>query len=88
MNQSYTHHILLSVLLAISSGTIHAENVAAEYSDSIMVLNEVSVTAQKSGAVKSYSATSVNSAEISRYGINNLKEVSTIAPNFFIPEYG
>lgn len=61
--------------------------------DSVRVLDEVSVTAIKSSLTSSralgpVSSTVVTSDEIERLGILTMKNVSEIAPNFYIPDYG
>lgn len=64
---------------------------AAEVSDSIVSLQEVSVTAIKSTApmaLRPMASTTVDATRIERLNIVTMKEVSEIAPNFYIPEYG
>lgn len=55
-------------------------------------LSEVSVTAIKSArgaaALQPVAATVIGSDESERLGIVTMKNVSEIAPNFFIPDYG
>lgn len=79
---------LYSILLLLLPISITAMADNTEFSDSVMVLNEVSVTVQKSDIRASRAVTVLDSALIVRHQINNMKEVSTLAPNFFIPEYG
>lgn len=65
---------------------------AAERADSVMHrLGEVSVTAFKAGSNLStapVALTTINGEEARRLGILSMKDVSALAPNFYIPEYG
>lgn len=61
------------------------------WSDSIMVLDEVAVTAIKEHAHVSRAATAVTvigQKEIDRLGIVNVKKAAMLVPNFYIPDYG
>lgn len=80
--------IIISLSLALTSVSVRAESIAPEYLDSVVTLRDVSVTAQKMGAVSTGAVTSIDASQIQRYNVNSLKRASTIAPNFFIPEYG
>ncbi len=62
----------------------------AVYSDTLR-LDEVSVTAIKQGTVvdqQPVASTVVRAPEIERLNILTMKDVSAIAPNFYIPSYG
>ena len=74
---------ILSVLL---SATVSA----AEKTDTVLSLNEVTVTAIKGGsrANADESVTRLTPAAVSRLGVDNIKEAGLIAPNFYIPSYG
>lgn len=56
----------------------------------ILALDEVSVSAIKSRHVvmQPVAATVVTQSEVERLGIVTMKQVSELAPNFFIPDYG
>ena len=61
-----------------------------EFADTVMTLPPVSVTVIKTGreAPADQAATMVNRTEIERLNIVNIKQVSEIAPNFYMPQYG
>lgn len=61
-----------------------------EYADTVMSLPTVSVTVIKTGGETppDQTVTSVNRTEIERLNIVNIKQVSEIAPNFYMPQYG
>lgn len=79
----------MSVLVATA---VSAEPVAgvSEYSDSVIGLNEVSVSVIKSTSSVMFpsSVTTVERDMIERYDIDGVKGVSEIAPNFYMPQYG
>ncbi len=62
----------------------------AEKADTVLPLNEVTVTAIKGGsrANADESVTVISPSVVSRLGIDNLKQAGEIAPNFYIPAYG
>ncbi|MCM1449449.1 MAG: TonB-dependent receptor plug domain-containing protein [Clostridiales bacterium] len=73
--------------LAEVSATCDGES----WSDSIMALPQVSVTAMKLGADlqdKPVSATVIGTDDIERQGIVNLHQVSDMVPNLYMPRYG
>ena len=78
--------------LLILAGILVCAASRAEETDSLrMTLDEVSVTAIKSGgnrALRPEAVTVVGAAEVERLNILSMKEVSEIAPNFYIPAYG
>lgn len=60
-------------------------------SDTVNMLGEVSVTAFKSGgnlASAPVALTTITGDEARRLDIMSMKDVSTLSPNFYIPEYG
>lgn len=61
-----------------------------EYTDSVVGLNEVSVSVIKStsGAMFPSSVTTVDMQTIERLDIDGVKGVSEVAPNFYMPQYG
>lgn len=84
------HFILTLCMLAVMH-PCHAENDSPETADSIMRLQEVSVTAIKQGLTgtpEAAAVTVVGTAQIERLNIVTMKQVSGIAPNFYIPDYG
>lgn len=62
----------------------------AEKADTVMSLREVTVTAIKGGSLANSdeSVTTINSTVVERLGIDNIKQASELAPNFYIPAYG
>lgn len=62
----------------------------SEFADTVMALPTVSVTVIKTGSETpaDQAVTSVNRTEIERLNIVNIKQVSEIAPNFYMPQYG
>ena len=81
------------IKLALLTAAPLAQAQAQAPVDSVRVLDEVSVTAIKSSLTSSralgpVSSTVVTSDEIERLGILTMKNVSEIAPNFYIPDYG
>lgn len=81
---------IVLVVAALSVAGVRAETENVAFLDSIVSLNEVSVSAIKSTSAHSFpsSATVVGSREIKDYDLTDLKDVSEIAPNFYIPSYG
>lgn len=63
---------------------------ASEYIDSVVGLDEVSVSVIKStsGAAFPSTVTTVGPEMIERFDIDGVKGVSEIAPNFYMPQYG
>lgn len=68
----------------------HADAVATEFADTVMALPQVSVTAIKEGNAinRMQAVTSIGRSEIERLNIVNIKQVSEIVPNFYMPRYG
>lgn len=62
----------------------------SEYADSVVGLNEVSVSVIKStsDAMFPSSVTTVDMQTIERLDIDGVKGVSEVAPNFYMPQYG
>lgn len=60
------------------------------YSDTVYNLEEISVTAIKHtpGIDNSISATQINGKDTEKLGINAIKNISEIAPNVHMPDYG
>lgn len=61
------------------------------FSDSILALSELSVTAIKQGnnlRDKAISATILNASAIEDKNIYAIKDISDLVPNFYIPDYG
>lgn len=63
---------------------------ASEFADTVMTLPQVSVTAIKGGPDpgRSEAVTRIDRTEIERLNIVNIKQVSEIVPNFYMPQYG
>ena len=84
-------YILLCVALMGCNSNLWASDVATEESDSSELLPEVTVSAikQTSDLNKFPTALTVlNTNHVERLGIDAIKNVSAISPNFFIPDYG
>jgi len=67
------------------------DEIAATETDSTIHIGEVAVTAIKQGLdlrLQPVAATIVGRSETERLGIASMKDVSEIAPNFYIPAYG
>jgi outer membrane receptor protein involved in Fe transport len=74
----------------IATGVANAASSQSAILDSIVDLSEVSVSAIKSTSLHTFptSSTTLGLSSIDRYNINELKNVSEIAPNFYMPRYG
>lgn len=88
-------HILRTALLITAATTGAAALGAAEMRpdeqlDSLISLPQVSVTAIKGGVLANHdeAITVMNHAEIERDNLVNIKQVSEMAPNFYMPQYG
>ncbi len=80
-----------SVALMVCAGMFGCRLVASEAADTVVSLQEVSVTAIKetsSMALRPEASTVVGAGMIQRLNIVTMKEVSELAPNFYIPDYG
>lgn len=69
----------------------HASSDASKFeSDTLLSLPQVSVTAIKGGALANHdeAVTTVGHAELERLNVVNIKQLSEIAPNFYMPAYG
>ena len=74
---------------AIATGL--AAPATTEYSDSILQLSEISITAVKRVSNSEHSAGTTNrisQKEVESRNIITTKDISAIIPNFFIPDYG
>lgn len=84
----------VSVLIASALTLTFACRAAAATTDTVVPLGEISVTAIKAlgpaarAALAPVSVTSVDAGEVERLGIVTMKNVSEVAPNFYIPDYG
>ena len=80
--------LLLLCSIAVSASTIDSSTTA--YLDSIVGLEEVSVSAIKATSAGAFPSaqTDITREEIVRYDIDGIKGVSEIAPNFYMPQYG
>lgn len=69
-----------------------ANEVDVERVDTVLSLPQVEVTAVKSGLgclkEKPLASTVINASEVSRLGIVNMHQISEMAPNFYLPQYG
>lgn len=87
MNRSKSPSIRLAVILLTQS----LAATAAEIPDSVQQLREVAVTVIKQPSLATMQPTArteISSDEIDRMQIVSMKQVSEIAPNFYIPDYG
>lgn len=82
--------LIVSVSVASMHLLVFAEPSAFEFTDSVIGLDEVSVSAIKATSATQFPAaqTDLTLGQIEKYDITGLKSVSEIAPNFFMPEYG
>lgn len=83
--------LFLATILPLSADPAIPEDIAATEADSTITVGEVSVTAIKQGLdlrLQPVAATIVGRSETERLGIASMKDVSEIAPNFYIPDYG
>ncbi len=89
---SHTYKLRVSAVLAlyVASKSLMAEPSTTEFADTVMTLPPVSVTYIKSGAQpdRVEAVTTLGQAEIERLNLVNIKQVSEIAPNFYMPQYG
>ena len=89
---SHTYKLRVSAVLAlyVASKSLMAEPSTTEFADTVMTLPPVSVTCIKSGAQpdRVEAVTTLGQAEIERLNLVNIKQVSEIAPNFYMPQYG
>ena len=88
-------HFLRTAILITAAATGVAALGAADMRpdqqlDSLISLPQVSVTAIKGGVLANHdeAITVVNHAEIERDNLVNIKQVSEMAPNFYMPQYG
>lgn len=82
---------MMSMVAMRAEGASTPEPSGSEaYLDSVVGLNEVSVSVIKSTSPVLFpaSATEIDACMIERFDIDGVKGVSTIAPNFYMPQYG
>lgn len=87
------NRIKIIVLLMLMSGCryLWASELVAENQDSMVVLQEVAISSikQTSDLTKSpASVTMLNAQHVEQLGVDAMKNLSAIAPNFYIPDYG
>lgn len=82
--------VVASVFRLAASGSAAANPEPAAFLDSIMRLDEVSVSAIKSTSAEQFpvSQTNISQSEVDLYDINGIRGVSELAPNFYMPGYG
>lgn len=81
-------HIFLCLAVAAQAVEIPlSENDSA---DNVVMLEEISVSAIKSGGVKDAAVTStkLSKNDVERLNLTTVKSVSNVVPNFYIPDYG
>lgn len=82
----------MAVLLwgGIPSFASAAPTATAEESDTLLSLPQVSVTTIKGGVLanRDEAVTTLGHSELERLNVVNIKQVSEIAPNFYMPAYG
>lgn len=93
MSRSSLFNIIFTLLLAIIAHDASAAPAPVPSDatlDSIVSLDEVSVSAIKATSVRVFpsSSTTLDLKAIDRYDIDGIKQISEIAPNFFMPAYG
>lgn len=80
-----------AAVIAITSRAYPYPSETDADADSSLWLDDVTVTAIKQKpdlSMQPGAVTTVNSGQVSRWSINSMKNVSEIAPNFYIPDYG
>lgn len=85
-----TQSLILPVIL-LSAICARATSVETQWADSVMSLDEVSVTAIKQSASllrQPVAVTTVGREEIDRQNVAGLKGLSDLVPNFYMPDYG
>ena len=83
-------YIIFIIVLCVSLIDVHAQSSDAVV-DTILALQEVSVSAIKQSSnmrVQPISSTTIGGEEINRLNIDAMKNVSEMAPNFYMPDYG
>ena len=83
--------LILPILLGTGHRAVAAEDPDAEMADTTIVVDRVQVTAIKQGPVLRSTAVAssiLGSRVVERRGISALKEISSLAPNFYVPDYG
>ncbi|MBD5224977.1 MAG: TonB-dependent receptor [Bacteroidales bacterium] len=93
MNRTFHIIAAFSLSLSVSASEIPEllpEAAPVEYADSVMALPQISVTAIKEGygTPRMEAATTIGRTDIERLNIVNIKQVSEIVPNFYMPQYG
>lgn len=86
-------HLIPLLILPILLGTGHRAVAAdePEMADTTIVVDRVQVTAIKQGPVLRSTAVAssiLGNRLIERSGVSALKEISSMAPNFYVPDYG
>lgn len=80
-----------AIATSVNAGSV-ADPVAdpSLWSDSIVTLTEVEVSAVKNFASPQAEAasTSLSRRSLDRYGVDDPKQMSLVAPNFYVPQYG
>ncbi len=84
--------LLLSLICSFASGNptpVPAPS-QTQWCDSTINLSEVSVSSIKTLSKYTFptTVTTLNQSSVERYDINGIKQVSEIAPNFYMPQYG
>ena len=82
---------VVALLLSFTAGAATASEMADSTTRRPHELKEVEVLGLKSapdGANSAEAVTRIGSADVRRLGIDAVKDVSAIAPNFYMPDYG
>lgn len=90
INKILIFSVIASIFLS-SQATPATSDEEFVFSDSILALSELSVTAIKQGRnlrSEAIAATTINAATIERENIYAIKDISDMTPNFYIPDYG
>ncbi len=82
--------IIIACICCMVTTAAFGKPSSSEFADTLMTLPTVSVTYIKSGATpnRDEAATTLGQTEIERLNIVNIKQVSEVAPNFYMPQYG
>lgn len=84
---------LIACIAVATTTAIHAEALFDNYipDSTTITLKELSVTALKYGKRvdnEAVASSIINQHEIERYNIYSFKDITSIVPNFFVPDYG
>ncbi len=83
--------MLYIAMLVLPMQVVWANQMEAPLLDTLLNVEQVNVSSIKQGLnlrTEAISSTVLNMQEVEKQGVTDMKAVSTLAPNFFIPDYG